>query len=150
MENEIIDLLDSAIYREIASEALYLALQDKTQDPGASELMRELAEEERKHSQWIIALRDKGKAQSWHKGAVADLKITEYLMGADRLDGAGLQDTLIFAMKREQHSLEFYSRMMGAMRTGTAKRLCQRLANEELRHKLKLEILYDGLFLGED
>jgi rubrerythrin len=150
MEDEIIDLLDSAIYKEIAAEALYLALQSKTADPGASALMREMADEEKRHAQWITVLRDEGKTRSWHRGSVTDLKIADHLVGADRLEGAGLQDTLIFSIKREQQSLEFYSRLMGTMRTAAAKRLCQRLAREELRHKLKLEILYDKLFLGQD
>ena len=150
MDEEVIGLLDSAIYKEIASEALYLAVQDKTDDPGATQLMRELATEEKKHSQWISELKDRGTARSWHKGAVADLKIGEHLMGPDRLDGAGLQDTLVFAMKREQQSVDFYSRLMALMRTRAGKVLCRRLANEELRHKLKLEMVYDDLFLGED
>jgi rubrerythrin len=150
MEDEIIELLDSAIYKEIASETLYLAVQDKTDDPGASKLMQELAAEEKKHSQWISAFRDKGTARSWHKGKVVDLKITEHLTGPDRLDGAGLQDTLLFAIKREQESIDFYSRLMGSMRTRSGKVLCRRLTNEELRHKLKLEIAYDDLFLAED
>ncbi len=150
MDDEIVELLDSAVYKEIASEALYLAVQYQTDDPGASELMHELAVEEKKHSQWISELRDKGTARSWHKGAVADLKISEHLTGPDHLDGAGLQDTLVFAMKREQQSVDFYSRLMALMRTRAGKVLCRRLANEELRHKLKLELVYDDLFLGED
>jgi hypothetical protein len=34
---------------------------------------------------------------------------------------------------------------MGAMRDETAKHLCEWLVHEELKHKLKLEILYDDL-----
>jgi rubrerythrin len=48
-------------------------------------------------------------------------------------------------MKREQQSVEFYSRMMGMMRDETAKHLCERLVHEELKHKLKLEMLYDDM-----
>jgi len=150
MEEEITELLDAAIYKEIASEALYLAVQKKTDDPGARALLQELAEQEKKHSAWIRGLKDKGATRSWHRGRVSDLKISEHLTAPDRLDGAGLQDTLIFAIDREQQSVEFYSRMMGAMRTQKGKVLCRRLAAEELRHKLRLEIFYDNLFLGED
>jgi rubrerythrin len=72
--------------------------------------------------------------------------ISEYLTGAETLEGAGLQDTLIFAMKREQQSVEFYANMMSAMRNRAAKQLSHRLVSEELKHKLKLEIFYDNLF----
>jgi len=49
MSDELTDLLDTAIYKEIASQAFYVAGQSKTEDPGAKALMKELAEEELKH-----------------------------------------------------------------------------------------------------
>ncbi len=36
------------------------------------------------------------------------------------------------------------------MRDETSKHLCERLVHEELKHKLRLETLYDNLFYGED
>ncbi len=60
MLDELAELLDTAIYREIASQALYAAAQSKTQDSGARALMKELAEEELKHSQWLKKLKDQG------------------------------------------------------------------------------------------
>ena len=144
MLDELAELLDTAIYKEIASQAFYIAGQDKTEDPGARALMGELAKEELKHARWLEALKEKGLTdQGWHREKVANLMISEYLTGGDSLEWASVQDTLLFAMKREQQSAEFYSRMMGMMRDETAKHLCERLAHEELKHKLKLEMLYD-------
>ncbi|MFC2022989.1 ferritin family protein [Chloroflexota bacterium] len=149
MADELSELLDTAIYREIASQAQYIAGQSQTEDPGARVLMRELAEEEQQHSQLLKKLKDTGTAgRDWHWEKVPDLMISDYLTGGDMLEGAGLQDTLIFAIKREHQSIEFYSRMMGVLKSRNAKRLCQRLAREELKHKLRLEILYDDLFYG--
>ena len=76
--------------------------------------------------------------------------ISEHLTGGDKLEGAGLQDTLIFAMKREQQAVEFYSNMMSVVKDKAAKQLCQKLVTEELKHKLKLETLYDDMFYTED
>ena len=125
-------------------------MQNKTQDPGAQSLMREMAEEEKKHSQWIKALKDKKTLGLSTRGSVPNLKISDYLTTPETPAGSNLQDTLIYAMKREQQSLEFYSNLMASLRTAAAKRLCVRLVNQELRHKLKLETLYDNMFLGED
>lgn len=151
MSDELIELLDTAIYKEIASQAFYIAGQTKIQDPGAKALMKELAEEELKHSRWLKNLKEKGLDEgNWHRDEVPNLMISQYLTGGETLEGAGLQDTLVFAMKREQQSIEFYSILMSVMRDETAKRLCERLVHEELRHKLKLEIFYDDLFYGED
>ena len=79
-----------------------------------------------------------------------DLLISQYLTGAETLEGAGLQDTLVFAMKREQESIEFYAKLMSLMRDETAKLICERLVHEELRHKFKLEIFYDDLFYRDN
>jgi rubrerythrin len=150
MNEEIQELLESAIYKEIASEALYQNYSKLTDDQGASELMLELAEEEKKHAGWLTSLKDKGGVGKWHNKRVSDLKISDHLTVADNIEGAGLQDTLIFSIKKEQLSIDFYSRMTGMLKTHVAKNLCLKLVNEEIRHKVKLEILYDKLFLGED
>lgn len=151
MPDELIELLDSAIYKEIASQAFYIAGQSRTQDPGAKALRKELAEGELKHSEWLKSLKEEGvEKQSWHQQKTPNLMISEYLTGGDTLEGAGLQDVLVFAIKREQQAVEFYSKMMGIMRDESAKRLCEKLVHEELKHKLRLEMFYDDLFYGED
>lgn len=151
MLDELTELLNSAIYKEIASQAVYIAGQRNTNDPGARALMKELAKEELGHSQWIKKLKERGlEKRDWHEDKVPNLMISEYLTGAQTVEGASLQDVLVFAMKREQEAIEFYSRMMGVMKDETAKRLCQRLVHEELKHKLRLEMFYDDLFYGED
>ncbi len=149
--DELTELLDTAIYKEIASQAVYQAAQSKTQDPGARALLQELAREELGHAQRLKKLKEKGfQKHDWHHEQVPDLMISEHLTGGDTLEGAGLQDTLAFAMKREQQAVEFYSRMMGLMRDESAKLLCERLVHEELKHKLRLETFYDDFFYGED
>jgi rubrerythrin len=151
MSDELTDLLDAAMYKEIASQAFYIAGQNKTQDPAAKALMKELAEEELKHLQWLKNLKERGLGKrGWHQEKVPNLMISEYLTGGDILEGTGLQDTLVFSMKREQQAIEFYSKMMGVMRDETAKHLCERLVHEELKHKLRLETFYDDLFYSED
>jgi rubrerythrin len=148
MIDELTELMDIAIYKEIASQAVYSAGRSKTKDPGAKALLEELASEELKHSQRLKELKERGlEKQDWHLEKVPNLMISEYLTGGDTLADASLQDTLLFAMKREQQSVEFYSKMMGAIRNMAAKRLCQKLVQEELKHKLKLETLYDEMFL---
>jgi rubrerythrin len=146
MQDEMIEVLDTAIYKEVAAEALYTAAQKQTTDAGAKALMRALAEEEKKHSTWLKDLKGNGASADWHTGETNDLRISSYLTTTDKLNGTGLQDTLIFAIKREQEAMEFYAKMMGVLRGKTAKALCQKLAQEELRHKYKLEVLYDDTF----
>ncbi len=151
MPAEIDELLEAATYKEIASQAFYIASQSKTEDPGARALLQELAAEELRHSQWLKKLKeDSRKLPRRHQEQVPDLMLGEYLTAPTAIEGAGLQEMLIFAMKRELQSIDFYTRMMGVMSGEPAKRLCQRLIQEELKHKLKLELFYDDLFYAED
>ena len=150
MPDELAELLDIAIYKEIVSQAFYSAGQKQTADPGAKALMKELAEEELRHSERLKELKEKGlEKQRWHREGIPDLMISQYLVGGDRLEDASLQDVLVFAMKREQQAVEFYSRMMSMVTDEMAKHLCEQLVHEELRHKLRLEMFYDSLFYGE-
>jgi rubrerythrin len=151
MPDELTDLLDTAIYKEIASQAFYIAGQSKTQDPGDRALMKELAQEESRHAEWLKDLKEKGVEKlNWRQERVQNLMISQYLTSSETLEGAGLQDTLTFAMKCEQQSIEFYSKLMSVMRDEAAKRLCERLVHDELKHKLRLEMFYDDFFYGED
>ena len=149
--NEIEQLLEAAMYKEVASQAFYTEGQKLTDDPGAVALLKELAEEEGKHLEWLKEIKDTGiKEKSYFHKKVPNLMISEYLKGGESLEGAGLQDTLTFAIKREQQSMAFYTDMMSILRDKTAKQLCLRLTQAELNHKYKLETLYENIFLAED
>ena len=151
MSDELTELLETAMYKEVAAEAFYSAGQNNTDDPGAKVLMKELAEEEHRHAQMLKELKEEDWMEGqWRREKIPNLMISEYLTGSDKLEGAGLQGTLVTAMKREQHAVEFYSRMMSALRDEEVKRLCERLVHDELKHKYRLEVLYDDLFYQED
>src|SRR4030042_3193192 len=121
--SELDELLDSAEYKEIASQALYLAAEKKTQDPGARALLRELAEQEFNHSKMVKKLREeKPYERGWRQESVSNLMISEYLTGADISEGAGLQEVFIFALKRKEQSVQFYMSMMSILQGENAKR----------------------------
>ena len=104
-----------------------------------------------RHSQRLKRFRARGwENRHWQRKKIPDLMISEYLVDRDTLEGAGLQDVLLFAIKREQQAVEFYSKMTGATSDAAAKRLCEKLVHEELKHKMRLETFYDDLFYGED
>ncbi len=151
MVDEIGQLLDIAMDREIVSQSFYIAGQKKTQDPGAIQLLKELADQELQHYQWIREFKAHGLTSiPPHREKLVDLKISEYLNEVNIAEGIGLQDVVIAALKREQHSVEFYQGMRQVMETPEGRELCDRLAHEELHHKQKLEFLYDDLISQEN
>lgn len=151
MLDELADLMDIAIYREIASHAFYVAAQGQTTDPSVKVLLKELASEEQKHTQMLKDIKEKGLIDNnSYQEKVPNLKISEYLTGGDTLEGASLHDTILFAVKREQQAVEFYSNMVDLMKDKTAKHLCENLANEERKHKQKLEKIYEKMLFGRE
>ncbi len=151
MVDELTELLDIAMDREIVSQAFYDAGQKKTQDPGAIELMKELAYQELKHYEWIKDFKENHSvSKEWHSKRLPDLMISEYLVDVNLSEAAGLQDVITVAIKREQSSIEFYSKMKQLAKSKVARQLCDRLNHEELNHKIKLETFYDDLFYQEN
>jgi rubrerythrin len=163
MKNEVRDLLDIAIDREIISEAFYLAAINKTEDTGARELLRELAVREAAHREWVKALKEKASIDpDWipakQRGLAIrpdltighDLQIGEHLNDINLAEGASLQDVITAAMKREQYSVEFYTGMHDASGDTAVRQLCDQLIQEERSHKARLELFYEDFFLKEN
>jgi rubrerythrin len=151
MTDELARLLDIALDREIASQTFYIAGQTKTTDPGAVQLMKELAEEEQKHYEWIKKFKETGRGgRASGPKAQPDLGISDNLVDMDIKEGAGLQDVITTAIKREEYSIEFYGKMKIEMTDEAGKRLCDKLMGAERGHKKKLEVFYDDLYYKEN
>ncbi len=157
MNSKVRDLLDIAVDREIVSEAFYLAAINRTEDPGARVLLRELAIQEAAHREWVKALKEKATVQpDWNPAKQPDLtirpdlKISEFLVDVNLAEGASLQDVITAAMKRELDSIRFYTGMHDASGDTAVRQLCDKLVQEERTHKAKLEVFYEDFFLKED
>ena len=151
MNDELTNLLEAAMLKEVASGAFYTEGQKKTDDPGARALLKELADMERGHLEMLRKLSRKNHPPShWRRNKAAPLRLGDYLSGGESLDEAGLQDTLIFAIKQEQKAAAFYTQMKAVFTNEEARRLCQRLIDEENEHRRKLELFYDDFVFAED
>ena len=150
MNDELTDLIEAAMLKEVASGAFYTEGQKKTDDPGARALLKELADMERGHLEMLRKLNQRNHPPShWRRNKAALLRL-DYLSGGESLEDAGLQDTLIFAIKQEQKAAEFYYQMKAVFRDEEARRLCQHLIDEENEHQRKLELFYDDFVFAED
>jgi rubrerythrin len=151
MNDELTDLLEAAMLKEVASGAFYTEGQKKTDDPGARALLKELADMERGHLEMLKKLVQKDRPPShWRRNKAVSLKLGDYLSGGESLEEAGLQDTLVFAIKQEQKAADFYSQMKAVFTDEEARRLCQHLIDEENEHQRKLELFYDDFVFAED
>jgi len=151
MNEEVSEILETAMLKEVASAAMYLQAATVASEPAAAALLKELGEEEGQHLAVLKNLDPANiKETPVMKARIADLRLSDHLEAPSELPGAELTETLLFAIKRESESVEFYTGLMGLFSDENAKNLCQALAWQELAHKAKLELLYDSTVYAED
>ena len=146
MNDETMELLDAAIKKEVESQSYYLAALEKTTNPVVQGLLRGLAEEEGQHIFKVGRLKGL-KSDEWLQKKINELKNSELIESDVISPEVGIDQILKAAIHREQLSIEFYSDMMKVLESKTARAICEELGREEMRHKAKLDRMYNDLFL---
>ena len=141
-------LLDFAIEKEEEANKFYLDLAGKMEREHMKKVFTGFAAEEAKHKEKITAVKE-GKQLMPVAQKVTDLKIGDYLVDVPTSTGMDYQDALILAMKKEKASFRLYTDLAAITEDGNLQSLMQGLAQEEAKHKLRLEIEYDEFFLTE-
>jgi rubrerythrin len=73
---------------------------------------------------------------------VVEYKIAEYLEEPEISKESSPEDVYLVAAHRENRSHQFYSELANMHTDGKLKDMLTRMANEELKHKEKMEYLY--------
>lgn len=135
------DIVQQAIRKE-ADAAMFYQMASERAKPGMDKMFKELAEEERGHKKMLEEL-DTAKLGSYEFSEVPDLKISEYLEDIPYSRDMDYQDILRYAMKSEEKSRNFYLRSAERCEDPDLKKLFQMLAQEEAKHKLTFEKIYE-------
>lgn len=136
-------LINQAIKREEEAYAFYSGLLKTVTDTTAQETLKFLANEETKHREFLINYRDgKTGGKSLRMSDVVDYKIAEYIDAPDIQKNMESRDVYLVAAHRELNSYNFYKSLSDAQPDGEVKDMLLRMANEELKHKEKVEYLY--------
>ena len=127
--------------------------QEKVNYPSSKELFKELAGEELKHKEKLLAL-IKNKAKISRLGSQAksiqDLKIVDSMKDITLTEDSDYQTILVYAARREKSTHEHYKSLATVFKGTEAAELFSRLAKEELIHKNKIEREYDEYILREN
>lgn len=142
------EILDFAMDKEDASCRLYLEAAEKAGSIPARKMFLEMAEEEEGHKR-LVARLDRRVVAQYAFPHVPDLRIGDYLHDVEYRPEMTFQEILIFAMKEEERAYQLYTRAEAMTGDSDLKQLLLMLANEEKRHKFKLEALYDDKVLTE-
>jgi len=145
-KEEVKEIILRAIRMEENSFNLYTAAARRVKDPAARVGLAGLADQERGHKtklEGLLAGDMKWSAGFSKKKKAKDLHIGDHLEAKPLRDSSDLQDVLTLAIKREEASGALYAQMATLLDPGAEKDLFEMLANEESKHKLYVESLYE-------
>lgn len=136
-------VVDMAIDKEIEAHAFYLDLHGRVSDPEARQTLQFLADEEKKHKEFLINYK-KGAVgpQTLKSKQIIDYRIAEHLEKPDISGKMDSKDAYLVAAHRELNSYNFYKALAEIHPEGETKVMLLRMANEEMKHKEKVEYLY--------
>jgi len=131
-----------AIEKEKEAVAFYSELSKEEQFSGIRETFASFAKEEQKHVEMLENFsRENNELYKIEK--IPDLKRSDYLVEIKYEQGMSYPDILRLAVKREEKAVKLYSDFGNEAAKEEHKKLFQVLAQEESKHKLKLETIYD-------
>jgi len=143
MEKTVAEILDMAIGREEAAYEFYMDIYQKVADESVKETVEFIAGEEKKHKAFLVGYRDGNYGASALRMAdVVDYKVAEYLEEPEIANNSSREDIYLVAAHREARSHRFYSELANMHTDGELKTMLVKMANEELKHKEKMEYLY--------
>ncbi len=138
------DILQFAIDREKEAVAFYKELSENETFSAAKETFLNFAAEEQKHVDLVSDIKgNKDKIESYEFKKITDLKISDYLVEKQYAPNMIMPDILRIAMKREEKAVNLYNELAGQTSDPQVEKVFRMLAQEEAKHKLALESMYD-------
>lgn len=142
MEQTFEKVIREAIRKEADAASFYRMASERV-GSGIGKVFQEMAAEEEKHKKLLEEL-DWEKVAQYELREIPDLKISKFLEDVSYDDTMSYQDAIRMAIKNEEKSHNLY--LASARRfadDARAEKLFRMLAQEEAKHKLKLEQIYD-------
>jgi len=140
-------IVDFAIAKEREAAEFYKKISKEEKDfRGSKKMFAEFAEEEQKHEKLLQDLKAKGISKSLQEYKlkwITDIKRSDYLVDVDYEKGMPYNEILLLAMKREEKALKLYNEFLKQAEAKESQKLFKVLCQEEAKHKLALETVYD-------
>jgi rubrerythrin len=140
-------IIDFAIEKEREAAEFYETISKDEEDfSGSKKMFAEFAMQEQKHEKILQDFRTKGITKSLEEYQlkwITDIKRSDYLVDLEYKKGMPYNEILLLAMKREEKALRLYNDFLEQAETDDSKKLFKILCQEEAKHKLALESIYD-------
>lgn len=143
------DILDFAIKKEEEAYKFYKELAVKAR-PHMKEIFESFATEELGHKNKLIKVKEGKIVLKPSSKESVDLKISEYLVDIPASPDISYQDALVVAMKREEASHRLYTILADLTGDEKLHSTFIALAEEESKHKFRIEREYDDLISSDN
>jgi rubrerythrin len=138
-------LIEKAVQNEEEARIFYIGLFDLVEDPLAKETLNYLAGEELAHKEFLLAyLKGEKNFTALAMDTPVDYHIAQYAAKPDPKANMNSSEVYLVAAHRELNSYKFYKGLAAAQPAGEVKDMLLNMANQELRHKEKVEYLYSN------
>ena len=142
-DKQVVEVIELAIKREEEAFAFYTDILGRVTDSGVKDTLEFIAGEEKKHKAFLVSYRDGDfGGQALRMSDVVDYKIAEYLEEPGVDEDSKPEDVYLVASHRELRSHHFYTELANLHAEGDTRDMLLKMANEELKHKEKMEYLY--------
>jgi rubrerythrin len=143
MDSKLLTLIDTAIQREEDAYTFYMGIREKVSDAAAAEVIEWIAREEQKHKAFLVKYRSGAfGASGLRLSEVVYYKIAEHQNEPEIKENMNSAEVFLVASHRELRSHRFYTALAEQHASGEARDVLLAMANEELKHKEKMEYLY--------
>jgi len=145
------EILKFAIDKEKEAVAFYSSLAKEATRASLKETFERFAKEEEKHVALLSDISgNKAKIDSYQFKKITGLKISDYMVEIEYQEGMPMPEILKIAMKREEKAVKLYTMLADQTDNKDAKKLFMILVQEESKHKLGLESMYDDYLASQE
>jgi len=146
--DDVKKIISTAIEREVEAYTFYRSVSDKVTDKALKSLFGELAEEEKKHREFLQGFLSKD-ASKMKFAAGHDYKVGDALPSPKLTTDLKPLDGLVLAIKKELEAMQMYTQFANAAADTETQLLFSQLANMERSHKARLEDIYTNMAFPE-
>ena len=139
-------IVDFAIEKEREAAEFYASVSEQESFSGTKQMFAEFAAEEKKHEDLLLKFKETGVTEAlndYQLKWITDIKRSDYVVEMEYTPGMAYNEILMLAMKREEKALALYNDFLDKADTEDGKKLFKILCQEEAKHKLALETMYD-------
>ncbi|MFU8768255.1 MAG: ferritin family protein [Desulfotignum sp.] len=145
------EILTFAIGKENEAVEFYSNQAAQASRASLKEIFENFAREEKKHAALLSDISgNKEKIASYEFKKIPDLKISDYMVETEYKEGMPMPEILKVAMKREEKAVKLYQTLADQTDNAEARKVFLMLVQEESKHKLGLESMYDDYLADQD